>query len=67
MAFIEYIPTEEWKLDSDNILRIHGINPPVLRGHLALYRAVMHGPSPLTREQREMLAVMVSAQNKCGY
>ena len=67
MAFIEYVPAEEWKLDSDNILRIHGINPPVLKAHLALYRAVMHGPSPLSRMQREMLAVLVSAHNGCHY
>ncbi len=67
MAFIEYVPAEEWELDSDNILRIHGVNPPVLKGHLALYRAVMHGPSPLSRMQREMLAVVVSAHNECHY
>ena len=67
MAFIEYVLAEDWKLDPDNILRIHGINPPVLKAHLALYRAVMHGPSPLSRMQREMLAVLVSAHNGCHY
>ena len=67
MAFIDYVPAEEWKLDADNILRIHGINPPVLSAHLALYRTVMHGESPLTRMQREMLAVVVSSVNGCHY
>ncbi len=67
MAFIEYVRADEWRLDPDNILRIHGINPPVLKAHLALYRAVMHGPSPLTRIQREMMAVVVSADNQCHY
>ncbi len=67
MAFIEYVPVPEWKLDPDNILRIHGVNPAVLKAHLALYRAIMHGDSPLTRTQREMMAVAVSAINECHY
>lgn len=67
MAFIDYVSAEEWKLDPDNILRIHGINPAVLRAHLGLYRAIMHGPSPLTRVQREMVAVAVSSVNSCHY
>ncbi|MEE8585350.1 MAG: carboxymuconolactone decarboxylase family protein [Acidobacteriota bacterium] len=67
MAFIEYVPAQEWKLDPDNILRIHGVNPGVLRGHLSLYRAIMHAESPLSRAQREMLAVVVSALNGCHY
>ena len=67
MAYIEYVPADEWKLDPDNILRIHGVNPPVLKGHLALYRPIMHGKSPLSRFQREVLAVVVSALNGCHY
>lgn len=67
MAFIEYVPAKEWKLDPDNIVRIHGINPRVLRAHLGLYRAIMHAESPLSRAQREMLAVTVSAFNNCHY
>lgn len=31
------------------------------------YRAVMADPAPLTRAQAEMLAVVVSATNGCGY
>jgi AhpD family alkylhydroperoxidase len=27
----------------------------------------MHGPSELTRAQREMIAVVVSAENECHY
>ena len=67
MAFIEYVETDDWKLDPDNILRIHGINPPVLRAHYDLYKAVMFGQSPLTRIQREMVAVSVSGLNECHY
>ena len=67
MAYIDYIAAEEWDLDPDNILRIHGINPPVLQAHYDLYRVTMYAPSPLKRVQREMIAVVVSALNECHY
>ena len=51
----------------DNVLKIHSLNPPSLAGHLALYKSVMHGESPLSREQREMIAVYVSFLNQCHY
>ena len=51
----------------DNILSIHSLNPPSLRGHLGLYKAVMHGRSDLSRAQREMIGVVVSAVNSCHY
>lgn len=50
-----------------NILRIMSPNPPVLKASMEFYSNVMHGPSPLTRRQREMLAVVVSAKNDCTY
>jgi alkylhydroperoxidase family enzyme len=42
-------------------------NPAVLRASMQLYGAIMHGPSPLSRRQREMLAVVVSRANGCVY
>ena len=51
----------------DNILRIHGLNPPSLTGHAELYLALMHGRSELSRVQREMIGVVVSAINECHY
>jgi uncharacterized peroxidase-related enzyme len=51
----------------DNILKIHSLNPPSLQGHFEFYRALMRGPSPLSRAQREMIAVTVSAANRCHY
>lgn len=51
----------------DNVLKIHSLNPPSLAAHLELYRTVMYGPSPLSRVQREMIAVVVSAANRCHY
>ncbi|MCI0690359.1 MAG: carboxymuconolactone decarboxylase family protein [Sporichthyaceae bacterium] len=49
----------------DNILRIHGQHPATLAAHYELYRVLMHGRSGLSRRQREMVAVVVSAINQC--
>jgi alkylhydroperoxidase family enzyme len=51
----------------DNILKIHSLNPDSLQGHFEFYRSLMRGRSPLTRTQREMIAVTVSAANRCHY
>jgi len=51
----------------DNILRIHGLNPASLPLHYAYYEHIMRGPSGLSRAQREMVAVVVSATNGCHY
>jgi alkylhydroperoxidase family enzyme len=81
MAYVRYVPEDEAGEDLrrlygkyrrpdggvDNILRIHGLNPPSLEHHVALYRHAMFGPSPLSRAQREMIAVVVSAANSCHY
>jgi len=50
-----------------NILKIQSQNPPALQGMLDLYTAAMKGESPLSRAQREMLAVVVSRANHCHY
>jgi alkylhydroperoxidase family enzyme len=49
------------------ILRIQSLNPPVLESSMEMYKRIMFGPSPLTRGQREMLAVVVSRANHCQY
>ena len=51
----------------DNILRVHSLNPPSMEHHYDLYRHLMAGPSPLSRVQREMIAVAVSVENDCFY
>jgi len=51
----------------DNILRIHAHNPPSAEAHLSLYKTLVHGRSPLSRVQREMIAVVVSQINQCRY
>jgi alkylhydroperoxidase family enzyme len=50
-----------------NIVSIMSQNPETMRSSMALYLAVMHGPSPLSRGQREMLGVVVSVENQCVY
>lgn len=50
-----------------NILRVQSLNPNVLRAGLGVYLDLMHGQSPLSRAQREMIAVVVSALNECHY
>jgi alkylhydroperoxidase family enzyme len=81
MAYIPYVPFDEaqgllavlyrrygggrrWL---DNIIRIHSLNPPSMAHHVQLYAHLMRGRSPLTRVQREMIAVTVSAENRCFY
>ena len=51
----------------DNILRVHSLNPPSMEHHHDLYRHLMAGPSPLSRVDRETIAVAVSAANDCFY
>ena len=72
MAFIRYVSEREIPLadrvdDHDNIVRIHGVHPRVMRCHYDLYVEVMRGPGPLSRAQREMIAVAVSVINACHY
>ena len=51
----------------DNILRVHSIDTPTLKGHYELYRSAMKGSRDLTHKQREMIAVVVSTINQCHY
>jgi alkylhydroperoxidase family enzyme len=51
----------------DDILRIHSLNPLSMSHHMQLYAHLMRGPGPLSRIQREMIAVTVSAENDCFY
>lgn len=50
-----------------NIVGIMSLNPRVLRTSMDFYAAVMYGRSPLSRGQRELLAVVVSKANHCRY
>lgn len=50
-----------------NIVGIMSLNPPVLKTSIDFYVSLFHGPSPLSRSQREMMAVVVSAALHCSY
>ena len=81
MAFIGIIETDQAKGDLKeiynqaeeragrvyNILKIMSRSPRALKASMELYSATMFGPSELSRAQREMLAVVVSAANHCHY
>jgi uncharacterized peroxidase-related enzyme len=58
--------TEPWG-GVDNILKIHSLNVKSLQTHFDLYAHLMRGKSDLSRAQREMIAVVVSAVNRCHY
>ncbi len=51
----------------DNILKIHSLNVKSLKAHYDLYAHLMRGKSDLSRIQREMIAVVASALNRCHY
>ena len=50
-----------------NIVKAMSLRPGVLKPSMELYKAVMFGPSGLSRQERELLAVVVSRQNDCHY
>ena len=81
MAWIEMIPEEDasgrladlyekykepWG-GVDNIIKIHSLNVKSMQTHFDLYAHLMRGRSDLSRVQREMIAVVVSAVNRCRY
>jgi alkylhydroperoxidase family enzyme len=61
------IPESERVPDDDHIIRIHAVHPATMRHHYDLYVELMRAPGPLSRIQRELLAVVVSAVNRCRY
>jgi uncharacterized peroxidase-related enzyme len=50
-----------------NIVSLQSLNPRLLEASIELYKAIMFGPSSLSRAQREMIAVVVSKANDCFY
>lgn len=50
-----------------NIFKVQSLDPRSLEAHLELYLSIMFGQGGLSRRQREMIAVVVSAENRCEY
>ena len=46
-----------------NIVSIMSQNPRAMKSSMDFYGVLMYGPSPLSRSQREMLAVVTSVAN----
>jgi uncharacterized peroxidase-related enzyme len=50
-----------------NVFQAYSLRPAALRGFIALYDALMAEESGLSKAEREMIAVAVSAENHCHY
>jgi len=50
-----------------NIVKAMSLRPAALRESMRLYREIMFGASGLSRQERELLAVVVSRENDCHY
>ncbi len=49
------------------IVAVQSLNPESLRDSMRMYSTIMFGESPLSRAQREMIAVVTSQANDCDY
>ncbi len=81
MPFIDYIKTDDApdqlkalyrkyggdRGAPDNIFRIMGRNPAVMEAAWNMFQTIMCGPSSLTHQQREMIAVVVSGLYRSQY
>ena len=50
-----------------HIVHIMSLSPRTMDASMKLYGALMHGASPLSRAQREMLATVTSKAQDCFY
>ena len=50
-----------------NIVKSMSLRPSVLKRSMELYKGIMFGTSALSRQERELLAVVVSRENDCHY
>ena len=50
-----------------NVLKAYAFDMPKLEAFVAMYNDLMLAPSGLSKLEREMIAVAVSAQNRCYY
>jgi len=82
MAWIRTVPDDEWSGDLaplyeqivdrahgrvDNILAVHSLNPSAVAAHNALYTSAMSGTKTLRKVERELIALIVSLENRCHY
>jgi alkylhydroperoxidase family enzyme len=53
--------------DAAGIVKAHSLDPEALRTAFGAGMHLLNGPGPLLREEREMVATVVSAANRCFY
>ena len=52
----------------DNVMRVHSLRPSTMRGHVVLYRAVLHDQAnTLPAWLQEVISTFVSVLNDCTY
>ena len=51
----------------DQIMAIHSLNPTALAAHNGLYTSAMAGTATLRKVERELIALVVSIENRCHY
>ena len=49
----------------NNVVRVHAWRPEAMLRWLDFYEYISKGPSGLSRAEREMIGVVVSAENRC--
>ena len=49
----------------NNVVRVHSWRPDLMLKWLDFYEHINRGPSGLSRIEREMIGVVVSAENRC--
>jgi len=64
-AVYERVISSRGKLS--DIMRVQSLAPRAMAAHLDLYLALLFGPGPLSRAEREAIAVAVSTANGCEY
>ncbi len=50
-----------------NILKVFSLHPETMQATMTIFQTLMYGPAPLSRAQREMIALVVSSINRCHY
>jgi alkylhydroperoxidase family enzyme len=51
----------------NNVVRTHAWRPELMLRWLDFYEFISKGPSGLSRVEREMIGVVVSAENRCVF
>jgi len=72
MSFITILPEDsildfKGKKHTSNIIKIHSVHSCFIKRHYEMYRELIYTDGPLSRLQRQLIAVVVSVINKCYY